>query len=56
MQDDEQAIRELEPGARGVYCGAIGATRFRQALPGALVADLAGYLVAVVVTLAIFGR
>lgn len=39
-----------------VYCGAVGAGRYRQALPGGLIADFAGYLIAVVITLAVFGR
>jgi len=39
-----------------VYCGAIGVTRFRQALPAALLADAAGFAAAVIVTLLVFGR
>lgn len=39
-----------------VYCGAVGASRYRQALPGGLAADFGGYVIAVVITLAIFGR
>jgi spore maturation protein B len=39
-----------------VYCGAVGASRFRHALPAALMADLCGFAAAVVVTLLFFGR
>ncbi len=39
-----------------VYCGAIGATRYRQALPAALFADLFGFAAALIVTLLVFGR
>ena len=39
-----------------VYCGAIGVTRFRHALPAAILADLAGFAAAVVFTLLVFGR
>ncbi len=39
-----------------VYCGAIGATRFRHALPAALIADAAGFAAAVAVSLLVFGR
>jgi len=39
-----------------VYCGAIGASRFRHALPAALVADVAGFCAAVIFTLLVFGR
>jgi len=39
-----------------VYCGAVGVTRFRHALPAALLGDLAGFAAAVVFTLLVFGR
>jgi spore maturation protein B len=39
-----------------VYCGAVGATRYRQALPAALLADVFGFGAALVVTLLVFGR
>lgn len=39
-----------------VYCGAVGASRFRHALPAALLGDLAGFAAAVVFTLCVFGR
>lgn len=39
-----------------VYCGAIGATRFRHALPAAILADVFGFGAAVVFTLLVFGR
>jgi spore maturation protein B len=39
-----------------VYCGAIGVTRYRQALPAALFADLFGFGAALIVTLLVFGR
>jgi len=39
-----------------VYLGAVGVTRYRQALPAALLADLAGFAAAVVVVSWYFGR
>jgi spore maturation protein B len=39
-----------------VYLGAVGVTRYRQALPAALLADLAGFAAAVVVVTWYFGR
>jgi len=39
-----------------VYLGAVGVTRYRQALPAALLADLAGFAAAVVVVTWVFGR
>jgi spore maturation protein B len=39
-----------------VYLGAVGVTRYRQALPAALLADLAGFAAAVVVVTWMFGR
>ena len=38
-----------------VYMGAVGVTRYRQALPAALVADLTGFAAAVVVVRIVFG-
>ena len=38
-----------------VYMGAVGITRYRHALPAALVADLAGYVAAVVAVKLAFG-
>jgi len=38
-----------------VYFGAVGITRYRQALPAALLADLAGFAAAVVVVRLVFG-
>jgi spore maturation protein B len=38
-----------------VYFGAAGVTRYRQALPAALVADLAGFAASVVVVRFLFG-
>jgi len=38
-----------------VYCGAIGASKFRHALPAALIADAAGFTAAVVFSLLVFG-
>lgn len=38
-----------------VYFGAAGVTRYRQALPAALLADLAGFAAAVVVVRLVFG-
>jgi spore maturation protein B len=38
-----------------VYMGAVGVTRYRQALPAALLADLAGFAVSVMVVRALFG-
>jgi spore maturation protein SpmB len=37
-----------------VYCGAVGVTRYRQALPAALLADLVGFLASIAVCLAVF--
>jgi spore maturation protein B len=39
-----------------VYLGAVGVTRWRQALPAALLADLAGFAASVVVVTWFFGR
>jgi spore maturation protein B len=39
-----------------VYLGAVGVTRYRQALPAALLADLAGFAAAVAVVTWMFGR
>jgi spore maturation protein B len=39
-----------------VYCGAVGVTRYRQALPAALLADVFGFAAALAVTLLVFGR
>ncbi|MFT3913909.1 MAG: nucleoside recognition domain-containing protein [Anaeromyxobacteraceae bacterium] len=39
-----------------VYLGAVGVSRYRQALPAALLADLAGFAAAVVVVTWMFGR
>jgi len=39
-----------------VYLGAVGVTRYRQALSAALLADLAGFAAAVVVVTWVFGR
>ncbi len=38
-----------------VYMGSVGITRYRQALPAALLADLAGFAASVVVVRAVFG-
>lgn len=38
-----------------VYFGAVGVSRYRQALPAALLADLAGFAAAVVVVRMVFG-
>ncbi len=38
-----------------VYMGAVGITRYRQALPAALLADLAGFTAAVIVVRMVFG-
>jgi len=38
-----------------VYMGSVGITRYRQALPAGLLADLAGFTAAVVVVRALFG-
>jgi spore maturation protein B len=38
-----------------VYMGAVGVTRYRQALPAALLADLAGFAAAVIVVRLVFG-
>jgi len=38
-----------------VYMGAVGVTRYRQALPAGLAADLAGFTASVVVVRALFG-
>ncbi len=38
-----------------VYFGAVGITRYRQALPSALLADLVGFAAAVAVVRAVFG-
>jgi spore maturation protein B len=38
-----------------VYMGSVGITRYRQALPAGLLADLAGFAAAVVVVRALFG-
>jgi spore maturation protein B len=38
-----------------VYMGAVGVTRYRQALPAGLAADLAGFAASVVVVRALFG-
>jgi spore maturation protein B len=38
-----------------VYMGAVGITRYRQALPAGLLADLAGFAASVVVVRAMFG-
>ena len=38
-----------------VYMGAVGVSRYRQALPAALLADLAGFTAAVVVVRLVFG-
>lgn len=38
-----------------VYMGAVGITRYRQALPAALLADLAGFTAAVIVVRLVFG-
>ncbi len=38
-----------------VYMGAVGATRYRQALPAGLLADLAGFAASVVAVRALFG-
>ncbi len=39
-----------------VYCGAVGVSRYRQALATGIVADLSGFAAAVVITLLFFGR
>jgi spore maturation protein B len=39
-----------------VYCGAVGISRFRHALPAAILGDMAGFAAAVVFTLLVFGR
>jgi spore maturation protein B len=39
-----------------VYCGAIGVSRFRHALPAAILGDLAGFAAAVAFSLLFFGR
>jgi spore maturation protein B len=39
-----------------VYAGAVGVSRFRHALPAAILGDLAGFAAAVVFTLLVFGR
>jgi spore maturation protein B len=38
-----------------VYMGAVGITRYRQALPAGLLADLAGFVAAVVAARLAFG-
>lgn len=38
-----------------VYMGAVGITRYRQALPAGLVADLVGFAASVIVVRAVFG-
>jgi spore maturation protein B len=38
-----------------VYMGAVGVTRYRQALPAALLADLAGFAASVLVVRGVFG-
>ena len=38
-----------------VYMGAVGITRYRQALPAALLADLAGFTAAVIMVRLVFG-
>jgi spore maturation protein B len=38
-----------------VYMGAVGVSRYRQALPAALLADLAGFTAAVIVVRLVFG-
>ncbi len=38
-----------------VYMGSVGITRYRQALPAALMADLAGFAASVIVVRAVFG-
>jgi spore maturation protein B len=38
-----------------VYFGAVGVTRYRHAIPAALIADLAGYVAAVAVVHLVFG-
>jgi spore maturation protein B len=38
-----------------VYMGSVGITRYRQALPAALMADLAGFAASVLVVKAVFG-
>jgi spore maturation protein B len=38
-----------------VYMGAVGITRYRQALPAALIADLVGFAASVLVVRAVFG-
>jgi spore maturation protein B len=38
-----------------VYMGAVGVTRYRQALPAGILADLAGFCAAVLVVRAVFG-
>jgi spore maturation protein B len=38
-----------------VYMGAVGITRYRQALPAALIADLVGFTASVLVVRAVFG-
>jgi len=37
-----------------VYCGAVGITRYRQALPAALMADFVGVVASIAVCLALF--
>ena len=37
-----------------VYCGAVGLTRYRQALPAALMADLAGFVASIAVCWLLF--
>jgi len=39
-----------------VYAGAVGITRYRQALPAAILADVCGFAAAVIVTLVVFGN
>ena len=39
-----------------VYCGAVGVSRYRQALATGIIADLSGFAAAVIVTLLVFGR
>ena len=39
-----------------VYCGAVGISRYRHAIPAALLADLCGFAAAVVFTLLFFGQ
>lgn len=37
-----------------VYCGAVGITRYRQALPAALMADLVGFVASIAICWALF--